>query len=158
MKNVKKNNKGFTIIEVVLVLAIAGLIFLIVFLALPRLQRSRRDTQRKNDGGNLVAQLENYGSAHNGSLTGLTAANLNGTVAGQFKFDYMTANGGQFNDPQSGTVYTLALGTTTPAATGTFNISLGTGGTKCDGSTVTTARDIVVRARLESGEYCQSNS
>ena len=41
--------EGFTIIEVVLVLAIAGLIFLMVFLALPALQRSQRDTQRKND-------------------------------------------------------------------------------------------------------------
>jgi prepilin-type N-terminal cleavage/methylation domain-containing protein len=42
---------GFTIIEVVLVLAIAGLIFLLVFLALPGLQRSRRDAQRKSDMG-----------------------------------------------------------------------------------------------------------
>ena len=40
---------GFTIIEVVLVLAIAGLIFLMVFIAFPALQRSQRDTQRRND-------------------------------------------------------------------------------------------------------------
>lgn len=45
--NKHKLNKGFTIIEVVLVLAIAGLIFLAVFLALPALQRNQRDTQRK---------------------------------------------------------------------------------------------------------------
>ena len=38
---------GFTIIEVVLVLAIAGLIFLMVFIALPALQRSQRDTERR---------------------------------------------------------------------------------------------------------------
>ncbi len=38
---------GFTIIEVVLVLAIAGLIFLMVFIALPALQRAQRDSQRK---------------------------------------------------------------------------------------------------------------
>ena len=41
---------GFTIIEVVLVLAIAGLIFLMVFIALPTLQRSQRDTQRRKAG------------------------------------------------------------------------------------------------------------
>ena len=35
--------KGFTIIEVVLVLAIAGLIFLIVFITLPAMQRGQRD-------------------------------------------------------------------------------------------------------------------
>ena len=34
------SKKGFTIIEVVLVLAIAGLIFLMVFVALPALQRA----------------------------------------------------------------------------------------------------------------------
>ena len=42
-----KDKNGFTIIEVVLVLAIAGLIFLMVFIALPALQRSQRDTQKK---------------------------------------------------------------------------------------------------------------
>ena len=41
-----KSKKGFTIIEVVLVLAIAGLIFLMVFIALPALQRTQRNTQR----------------------------------------------------------------------------------------------------------------
>ena len=45
----QKTKKGFTIIEVVLVLAIAGLIFLMVFLALPNLQRSQKDTQRRDD-------------------------------------------------------------------------------------------------------------
>ena len=40
---------GFTIIEVVLVLAIAALIFLMVFIALPALQRSQRDDARKKD-------------------------------------------------------------------------------------------------------------
>jgi prepilin-type N-terminal cleavage/methylation domain-containing protein len=52
-----KNNRGFTIIEVVLVLAIAGLIFLMVFLALPALQRLQRDHQRKQ---NLNALLDAY--------------------------------------------------------------------------------------------------
>ena len=47
-KNIK-TKKGFTIIEVVLVLAIAGLIFLMVFVALPQLQSSQRDTQRRQD-------------------------------------------------------------------------------------------------------------
>ena len=39
----QQNKKGFTIIEVVLVLAIAGLIFLMVFVALPALQRGQRE-------------------------------------------------------------------------------------------------------------------
>ncbi|HPW47952.1 MAG TPA: prepilin-type N-terminal cleavage/methylation domain-containing protein, partial [Candidatus Saccharibacteria bacterium] len=36
----KKDQKGFTIIEVLIVLAIAALILLIVFLAVPALQRN----------------------------------------------------------------------------------------------------------------------
>lgn len=52
------NKKGFTIIEVVLVLAIAGLIFLMVFLALPALQRSQRDAQRRQHAA-LVVEATN---------------------------------------------------------------------------------------------------
>ena len=49
MNATKNKEKGFTIIEVVLVLAIAGLIFLMVFIARPALQRGQRDTQRRDD-------------------------------------------------------------------------------------------------------------
>ncbi|MBR1939342.1 type II secretion system protein [Candidatus Saccharibacteria bacterium] len=52
--------KGFTIIEVVLVLAIAGLIFLMVFIALPALQRGQRNTQRKNDLSRILTAFDNY--------------------------------------------------------------------------------------------------
>ena len=55
-----KTKKGFTIIEVVLVLAIAGLIFIMVFIALPALQRSQRDTQRKRNIQLVSAALESY--------------------------------------------------------------------------------------------------
>ena len=69
MNSINKNNKkGFTIIEVVLVLAIAGLIFLMVFLALPALQRSQRDTQRKNDLSRILAAVNEYRAANKGKL------------------------------------------------------------------------------------------
>ncbi|MBR1939250.1 type II secretion system protein [Candidatus Saccharibacteria bacterium] len=51
---------GFTIIEVVLVLAIAGLIFLMVFIALPALQRGQRNTQRKNDLSRFATAASSY--------------------------------------------------------------------------------------------------
>lgn len=59
---------GFTIIEVVLVLAIAGLIFLMVFIALPSLQRSQRDTQRRNDMANVSSKITQYQTNNNGKL------------------------------------------------------------------------------------------
>ena len=58
------NKKGFTIIEVVLVLAIAGLIFAMVFIALPALQRSQHDQSRKNDASTVAAAITNWNSAN----------------------------------------------------------------------------------------------
>ena len=60
----KDNKKGFTIIEVVLVLAIAGLIFAMVFIALPALQRSQRDQSRKNDTSTVAAAINYWNSAN----------------------------------------------------------------------------------------------
>ena len=65
-KNQNSTKKGFTIIEVVLVLAIAGLIFLMVFLALPALQRSQRDTQQKQDVAMVVTALHNWKANNQG--------------------------------------------------------------------------------------------
>ncbi len=74
--NMLKSNKqqGFTIIEVVLVLAIAGLIFLTVFLALPALQKSQRDNARKADVGNVVSALQSYLSDNNALPTNANSA------------------------------------------------------------------------------------
>ena len=63
----RQRRKGFTIIEVVLVLAIAGLIFLMVFLALPALQMSQRDTQRRHDVAMIAAAVRQYMKNNNGN-------------------------------------------------------------------------------------------
>ena len=63
-----KNKKGFTIIEVVLVLAIAGLIFLMVFIAIPALQRSQRNTRRRQDMARILSALNDYQSNNNGRM------------------------------------------------------------------------------------------
>ena len=68
-----KNKKGFTIIEVVLVLAIAGLIFLMVFIALPALQRSQRNTQRENDISRFMTAVQQF-QANNGGKTPFEAS------------------------------------------------------------------------------------
>lgn len=57
------NSKGFTIIEVVLVLAIAALIFLMIFIALPALQRGQRDNSRKQDASVTATAIQTYRSA-----------------------------------------------------------------------------------------------
>ncbi len=66
--NATTHKKGFTIIEVVLVLAIAGLIFLMVFVALPALRASQRDGARKNDVGSVSSAVNSYSSNTRGTL------------------------------------------------------------------------------------------
>ncbi len=79
MKTKLKNQKGFTIIEVLIVLAIAGLILLILFLAVPALQRNSRNTQTKTNAANLLAAVNEWSNNNNGkvptghSSTALTA-------------------------------------------------------------------------------------
>lgn len=73
MSNKLKNKeKGFTIIEVMIVLAIAGLIMLIVFLAVPALQRNSRNTARRNDAARIASAANSFEANNNGSLPGQT--------------------------------------------------------------------------------------
>ena len=72
--NKQLTNKGFTIIEVVLVLAIAGLIFLMVFIALPALQAGQRDTARKNDASTVLSAVNTYVSGNRGNFPANNAA------------------------------------------------------------------------------------
>jgi prepilin-type N-terminal cleavage/methylation domain-containing protein len=70
MKKINTKKSGFTIIEVVLVLAIAGLIFMMVFIAYPALRRSQRDTQRRNDVAKVVTAIQSYQASNRGELPG----------------------------------------------------------------------------------------
>ena len=77
-----KKQQGFTIIEIMIVLAIAGLIMLIVFLAVPALQRTSRNTQRKNDAGNILTAIGTYVSNNNGSLPVSTTTPIATLISG----------------------------------------------------------------------------
>jgi len=62
-KGIAKPKRGFTIIEVALVLAVAALIFLVVFLAVPALQRNQRDDARRRDVATVVQAVESMMAA-----------------------------------------------------------------------------------------------
>ncbi|PKL31139.1 hypothetical protein CVV43_03765 [Candidatus Saccharibacteria bacterium HGW-Saccharibacteria-1] len=159
--NTKKEAKGFTIIEVVLVLAIAGLIFLMVFIALPALQRNQRDTQRKNDLSRLQTAITSYTSNNRGALPATAAA------WGTFVTNYVTINGNDsFIDPLGNVgaqtaMYQLTASVVTPL-TGSFssttnqNIIFYSVGATCgtSGDTIVTgagARKVAFRMYLEGG-------
>lgn len=163
--------KGFTIIEVVLVLAIAGLIFLMVFVALPALQRSQRDTQRREDMSRFMSQLAQYQANNNGATpTGADAAALK-TAYTNFITNYLRVGGDAFADP-NGTNYTIGgVIICTSASTGCAQKSvagdLSSGfirvytNATCNGETPqyeAGARKIAITYKLEgAGIYCNHN-
>jgi prepilin-type N-terminal cleavage/methylation domain-containing protein len=64
----KRKEEGFTIIEVLIVLAIAGLILLVVFLAVPALQRNSRNTQYRNEASRFLSAYSEVSSNAGGSV------------------------------------------------------------------------------------------
>ena len=81
MHNPQPEISGFTIVEVMIVLAIAGLILAVVFVAVPALQRNSRDTQRKVDVGNIRAGINTYASNNKGAIPD-DVAKLTGAMSG----------------------------------------------------------------------------
>ena len=156
----KRKTEGFTIIEVVLVLAIAGLIFLIVFLALPALQRSQRDTQRKNDLSRMMSQLTQYQSNHQGQIPANQAAWQGSATS--FVESYLTNNGASFSDPQKNAAYAVTQQSSYVSSTlpGIGSIYVYPGYNCQNGTPTSTSntRDVAALIGLEQGgTLCQNN-
>jgi len=106
--------KGFTIIEVLIVLAIAGLILLIVFLAVPALQRNARNTAIKNDAASLAGGFAEYSSNNDGESPTAITQTGSAVLIGAAGKSQATAKVG------ASTVVTLAKTTPTAYAVGTL--------------------------------------
>ena len=52
-----RTESGFTIIEILITMSIAGLIMVVVFIAIPQLQRNARNEARKRDTARLIAAV-----------------------------------------------------------------------------------------------------
>lgn len=63
----RKIVSGFTIVEVMVVLAVAGVIMTIVFAAVPQAQRNQRDNTRKAVAQRLMSSLESFNANKQGS-------------------------------------------------------------------------------------------
>ncbi len=153
---INKTRKGFTIIEVVLVLAIAGLIFLMVFIALPALQRSQRDQARKNDVSTIASAVTTYTSNNRGAFP--SASDLSGYL------DDLSDN----TDKSK-----ITINTSRPTQINATHQSVDDSavvivvGMKCDQSSNTrqtfqrgTSRQFAVVTKLESGNgqlFCQTS-
>ena len=154
---VKNNNKkGFTIIEVVLVLAIAGLIFLMVFIALPALQRSQRNTQRENDISRFMTEMNNY-RTNNGNQTPFLAfdtdndPNLENNATHREVANYIqryirggTNDNSKFSDPNGNPYSFTMLHATALTAGAGGNAEVFSAGTDTDTDTAGTTRPTAV--------------
>ena len=157
--NSSSQKPAFTIIEVVLVLAIAGLIFLMVFIALPALQRNQRDTQKKNDIGRVLTALQSYQSNNRGSIPT--------SWESQLTTPYLRLDGDTFTDP-SGINYRLTSRTVADGkptrrinSAGDISIIFYYLNSKCDGENIVAAdgaNKVAFAALLEGGGiYCVNN-
>lgn len=63
-----KRQSGFTIVETLIVLAVAGLILLVVFGAIPALQRNSRNNQRRQDVQTVLEAVTHYELNNSGNL------------------------------------------------------------------------------------------
>jgi prepilin-type N-terminal cleavage/methylation domain-containing protein len=155
----KQKQKGFTIIEVVLVLAIAGLIFLMVFIALPALQRSQRDAQRKTDMSRAITAVTNF-AGNNRNRVPQTKAQWDDLISG-----YLTTSGDTFTDP-TGENYTFEnVAKTAPSIPGTFDSTKPyiyvTLSAVCNGESVTTGQGnnkVALQMKLEGGGIACDNN
>ncbi len=80
-----KSKKGFTIIEVVIVLVIGAIIMLMVFLVVPALQRSQRDARRQSDARRFLAAAEQYAVNNSGSYPPADTAGVDSVITNYIK-------------------------------------------------------------------------
>ena len=154
MKKGERLKGGFTIIEVVLVLAVAGLIFAMAFIAVPALQRSQRDNTRRDDMTKFVTEVKRYQTSNRGNLPG--AGNSSSSVIGvewdeNWKNQKPAANtwdgfyasylGERFRDP-SGNNYKLKI----------MDCKANRADSPCD-SSVNTAINTLQSSSFGSGDY-----
>lgn len=179
-----KKLAGFTIIETILTLAIAGLIFSMVFLVLPGVFANARDGQRRDDILSTVSKLKSFQANNNrgalptdritgGGLTingnGITFGATSGTTwvdfyKGFFDESYTDPSGSRYNW-KIVNCGTTSVGSSCPNSAELANRTFDNNnftiyfvlGATCSGDTaVATAnnRMVSVLYRLESGVYC----
>lgn len=149
--------KGFTIIEVMIVLAIAGVIIAAVLIAVPQLQRNQRNSARRAVVSRMKTEIDNYVSNNNGTPPADAAdiTSLKGRYLSNINID----------DPSTGVAMDLTYTTDTLVdgdpfpGTGVGNVEY-YASKICKGEDVEngTARQYAVWAELQGGAiFCMDN-
>lgn len=148
-QNLKKKSEGFTIIEVLIVLAIAGLIMLIVFLAIPALQRNSRNNARNSDASRIASAMQECLSNRNNQVSGCRPSSVPGAATA------IEGLAGTRSQLQDSILYNTGTDVANMSETGSTSQAVVAYGYRCTddgGSTSTGAHDndYVVKFRLET--------
>jgi prepilin-type N-terminal cleavage/methylation domain-containing protein len=130
LDSAKSLRRGFTLIEIVVVLALGALILTVVLLGVNWAQQSARDSERKNAVGQVQQAMEIWATSHGnvytdpstGNIVNVTAlyGPLSGTrCGGSGVFQYLDCS---VVVPGLGTLYIPPSGTTNPFQDGKFDM------------------------------------
>ena len=146
----KTTKKGFTIIEVVIVLVIGAVIMLGVFLVVPGLQRSAQNTRRQDIARQILAATEQFKANNQGTFP--TGPEITAQI-----------DANALKDP-NGTATTVTVPVGTPTEPSTINNAVIGRNIQCNGQTFGSAapgKVAVVIATTGTGTtvttYCVSN-
>jgi prepilin-type N-terminal cleavage/methylation domain-containing protein len=154
-----KAKDGFTIIEVIIVLVIAAIIMLAVFLVVPQLQRTQRNSRRQNDARRVLAAGEQFAANNSGYYptqtvpSGVSVVTTCSTSVSTTNCGPIANITGDVNSP-SNAVYSISA----TRAASNMNITYNT--QSCDNnsvSAVTNSGKFVVSIYLENSNTTTDN-
>ena len=119
---------------------------------MPALQRSQRDTQRKNDASRLRAAVTDFSSNNRGALP-WTGTTLNGNFISSYVLAEQNGRASStFNDPSTNQPYTVTPATGAHAAPTALGSMVVSNQARCDTDGVIAAgNSIVVSVKTENG-------
>lgn len=147
------DNKGFTLIELMVAIAIVAILAVIGMTVFSGTQKSARDTRRRGDIDSISKTLEaNYNTYQNQNCAGSSAGTYCNPLAAWFQGNVVPT------DPQTGAAYAaspaLANNNSSYCVCAVLENKNGNSSTLCTGGTPTTAASFTSASGSLATHYC----